>query len=96
MKINTLLTTSILLAAGVSTECARAVVANIFQFVCLLGLFVPKLAVCVSSDTCLASSVLMLARTAIWDGRIAFLVLQLAVWFAKIFLLAAVFAGHAK
>jgi hypothetical protein len=97
MKINTLLTTSVLLTVGASSECARGVVTKISEFVDLLGLLAPKLAGDVSFYTWLVSSVLVLARTALCDGSvIAFAVLHAAMWLAKIFVLAAVFSGCAN
>lgn len=97
MKINSLLTATGLLTVGVSTECARSVVSKISELVYLLALFAAKFAAGVSLYTWLASAVLVLARTAIWDGRVvAFVVLHAATWFAKILLFAAVCGGQAR
>jgi hypothetical protein len=94
MKTNTLLTASVLFTLSASTECARSVVAKIFQLICLVGLFASNCAEGVSWCRWSASTVLVLARTAIWDGRvIAFVVLHMAMWFAKIIVLAAVLGG---
>ncbi|HTZ48501.1 MAG TPA: hypothetical protein VMH20_12965 [Verrucomicrobiae bacterium] len=94
MKTNTLLTACVVFALGVSTECACKVVAKIFQLVCLVGLFASNCTAGVSRYTWPVSTVLALARTAIWDGRVvAFTVLHVAMWFAKIFVLAAVLGG---
>lgn len=97
MKTNLLLAGSVLLTLTVSCESVPSIIAKILELLGLVGPFASKFAAGVSLFTWLASSVLVLAHNALWDCRfLAFVVLHAALWFAKVFLLAAVFSGYGK